>query len=618
LPNKYDYTGWSKNDLIKRIHELEKRKKYGLVWDEEREPEDVVIQCKKELPVLQDIREKEIINNNNDDSPHIFIEGDNFHSLSVLNYTHENSIDIIYIDPPYNKGVSGEWKYNDKWVDNNDFYRHSKWLSFMKKRLSLSRNLLNNNGLIFISIDDTEYSQLKLLCDELFGIKRYIATLVWEKKKKGSHLDDFIINVKEYVLVYCKNEQYFKGLFGQIAKEKETYPCINPGNATSVRKIPKGIKSNYKEKNFILPKGNIISAGNMKLILHSDLIIENGKLAKDVEVEGEWRYTQNAINEFASKGSLYITTRLYFRHEVMKPRYKKLKDLLLRVERETLIELKDKLINKLECHDTDVEEINGLKAEISRIEDGTYSSFNVDDLYADGWGSNEDGDNELRDFFGKKVFDYPKPVKLIQKLIASTNFKNGIVLDFFAGTGTTAQAVLKLNEEGKNFQFILCTNNEDNNNNGSKIAEDICYPRIKKVLNGYTNRKGNSIDGEKENLKYYKTSFVPAEKTDENKEKLTKQSVEMLCLRENTFEYVLDDGPIIIFKNKEKYTAILFDQMEIPKLKETIKVYNKPIHIYIFSLSDDDFSEEFSDIKEKTTVKSIPEAILRIYRRIFK
>jgi len=617
LPKKYDYSGWSKEDLIKRIHELEKRKKYGLVWDEEREPEKVVLQCKKELPVLKEVKEKEI-NNDPDKPTHILIEGDNYHALSVLNYTHENSIDVIYIDPPYNVGKSGEWKYNDKWVDKNDYYRHSKWLSFMSKRLKIAKNLLSKKGLIFISIDDIEYAHLKILCDEIFGYKRFVATLIWEKKKKGSHLNDFITNVKEYVLVYCKDEQYFDGLIGQVTRKRETYPCVNPGNAVSIRVFPKGIKSNYREKNFILPKGHVISAGNMKLTLLSDLIIENGKLAEDVEVKGEWRYTQENINEFAAKGSLYITTKLYFRHEVVKPRYKKLKDLLLRVEKDSLIELQNELINKLSNGESDDVEINKIKEEIKNIENGNYASFNIDNLYADGWGSNEDGDNELRDFFGEKVFDYPKPFKLIQKLIAATNIDSGIILDFFAGTGTTAHSVLNLNSLGKNLKFILCTNNEDDNKTGLKVAENICYPRIEKLLNGYKNRNGEEIDGKMENLKYYQTDFVPAKATDENKEKLTKQSVEMLCLRENTFDPVFEKETIKIFQNKKKYTAILFDQLIIPKLKEIIKDYDKPVHVYIFSLGDDDFADEFSDMTEKVTVKSIPAAILRVYRRIFK
>ena len=178
------------------------------------------------------------------------------------------------------------------------------------------------------------------------------------------------------------------------------------------------------------------------------------------------------------------------------------------------------------------------------------------------------------------------------------------VLDFFAGSGTTGQAVLELNkiENGKR-KFILCTNNENN------ICNNVTFPRIKVFF---------EKEFLNENIQYYHTDFVPAETTDINKEKLTQQSVEMLCLRESTFDFVLEDGPIKIFRDKEKYTAILFEQSAIPKLKEIIKNYDKPVHIYIFSLGDDTFADEFADMKEKVTVKSIPAAILRVYQRIFK
>ena len=123
MPKKYDYSNWTNEELINRIHELEKRKKYGLVWDEEREPEEVVLRCKKELPVLKEVKEKEIKTDPSKPT-HILIEGDNYHALSVLSYTHEKRVDVIYIDPPYNTG-SGDFKYNDKWINVEDSYRHS-------------------------------------------------------------------------------------------------------------------------------------------------------------------------------------------------------------------------------------------------------------------------------------------------------------------------------------------------------------------------------------------------------------------------------------------------------------------------------------------------------------
>jgi adenine-specific DNA-methyltransferase len=158
-------------DEIERLkRELKKRKKYGLVW--EKKPEDVVEICKKSLPVLKEVKNKAIINDENKPI-NLLIEGDNYHALSVLNYTHEKKVDIIYIDPRYNTG-SKDFIFNDSYVDKEDSYRHSKWLSFMEKRLKLARSLLKATGIIFVSIDDNELSQLKSIMDDIFGENNFI------------------------------------------------------------------------------------------------------------------------------------------------------------------------------------------------------------------------------------------------------------------------------------------------------------------------------------------------------------------------------------------------------------------------------------------------------------
>jgi len=191
--------------------------------------------------------------------------------------------------------------------------------------------------------------------------------------------------------------------------------------------------------------------------------------------------------------------------------------------------------------------------------------------------------------------------------------KDSLILDFMAGTGTTGQAVLELNKkDGGNRQFILCTNNENN------ICTDVCYPRIKKVIEGYKNLKGEKVEGLGGNLKYFKTDFVDAEPTDENKIKLTKQATEMLCVREGTFEKVVDNEKFKIFKNSNYYTGIIWDQTAIPAFKKAIKDIKGKFSVYVFSLGDETFDDEFKDIKQKVQLSPIPEAVLRVYRRIFK
>jgi adenine-specific DNA-methyltransferase len=424
------------------------------------------------------------------------IHGDNLEALKALLPEYEGKINCIYIDPPYNTGEE-KWKYNDnvnhpkikKWLNDivgkegEDLSRHDKWLCMKYPRLNLLRKLLSNDGVIFISIDDHEIENLIYICDEIFGSQNQVAILTWEKKKKGSHLNNWITTVKEYVVVYCKDTNQFKGLIGQVVNHKETYPCINPGNSVSTRIIPKGIKSTYKEKNHFLAKGSIISSGNMNLELESDLTLENGFLKEDVYIKSEWRYGQDKIYEFAKSNELYFTRDLYLRREVTDPRFKKLKDWLPRVDNEYLLELKSELIKLYETDSTNAEEITKLKSEIESIESSTHVEFDTENLNSNGWGSNEDGDEENRKIFGNKVFDFPKPSKLIAKLICSYRNKNATVLDSFSGSGTTAHAVLKLNKLDNGSRKFILVEMED-------YAEDITSERVKKVILGYEGIEG--------------------------------------------------------------------------------------------------------------------------------
>jgi adenine-specific DNA-methyltransferase len=200
---KRNYDGWTKEDFIREIEKLRKRKKYGVVWDEEKTKEKFEREAEGNLPVVKEVKSKEIKTDKNKPI-NILIEGDNYHSLSVLNYTHKGAIDVIYIDPPYNTG-NKEFIYNDKIIDLEDSYRHSKWLSFMAKRLLLAKNLLKTKGFIFISIDDNEVAQLKLLCNEIFLEKNFVAQFIWNKKNVVQNDARFVSTNHEYVLCYGKN-----------------------------------------------------------------------------------------------------------------------------------------------------------------------------------------------------------------------------------------------------------------------------------------------------------------------------------------------------------------------------------------------------------------------------
>lgn len=534
-------------DRLKK--ELKKRKKYGLVWEEK--PEEVVEMCKEKLPVLKEVKNNEIITDK-EKPVNLLIEGDNYHALSVLNYTHAKKVDVIYIDPPYNTG-NKDFIFNDRYVDPEDGYRHSKWLSFMEKRLRLAKNLLKDTGVIFISIDDNEVAQLKLLMDDpdLFGENNFVSTLIWEKVRIRKNSALYFTSNHDFILcVARKKKQNEKdtGWTRELIDRVENGNYKNPDNDPNGPWIATSVTANhYYNADYKITKPN-------------GVILSKPKNAS-------WRYSWETLQQFIKenriiwgKGNSYPKVKRY------------LKD------------VKEGLVPK-----------------------------SIFDFFT--FGGNPDGANELKELFGgDKVFENPKPTKLIKALIKiGTKKKDSVVLDFFAGTGTTGQAVLELNkEDGGNRQFILCTNNENN------ICTDVCYPRIKKVIKGYKNLKGENIEGLEGNLKYFKTDFVDAEPTDKNKIKLTKQATEMLCIKEGTFEEVLDNERFKIFKNSDHHTGIIFDQLAISEFKNEIKNIDGKFSVYVFSLSDETFDEEFADIKQKVKLSPIPEAILRVYRRIFR
>ena len=188
---------------------LNHQKKYGLVWEEK--PEEVEERLRTQLPVLEEVKERALLSNDPTAPNHILIEGDNLEALVALTYTHEGKVDVIYIDPPYNTG-NKDFSYNDSYVDAEDGYRHSKWLSFMSKRLKIAKQLLSDRGVIFISIDDNEQAQLKLLCDEVFGVSKFITNLIWQKKTGAADANGIAV-ITEYIMVYCMDSLHAKSIF---------------------------------------------------------------------------------------------------------------------------------------------------------------------------------------------------------------------------------------------------------------------------------------------------------------------------------------------------------------------------------------------------------------------
>ena len=552
--NKNNYKNWKKEELIKEVELLKKRKKYGLVWEDKKE--DVVEKCKKELPIVKEVKSKEIITDKNK-PVNLLIEGDNYHALSVLNYTHEKKIDVIYIDPPFNTGAKN-WKYNNNYIDINDAFRHSKWLSLMEKRLKLAKSLLKRDGVLICAIDENELWHLGTLLEEIFfSYEIHLITIV--HNPRGIQGKNFSYTHEYSYFVFRKG---LKVIGDRKIKQKDIYwSNLRNWGGESLR-----INARNCFYPIIIKNNKVIGFGD---VLKNDFHPQkqtgkkNGKYYVwpiDIKgVERKWRYARQSIDSVKQ---------------------------LLRVKKSK----------------------TGYEIEIGK-DFGKARTVWQDSRYD----ANEYGTKLVHALVPDSHFDFPKSVYNVYDCLAPiiSERKNALVLDYFAGSGTTGHAVMILNKEDKGSRkFILCTNNE----NG--IAEEICYPRIKSVIKG--NRKYEDITKIKANLKYFKTDFVDAEPTDKNKKKLTEQATEMLCIKEETFEEVLDKKTFKIFKNTDHYTGIIFDQLSIPEFKKEIKDIKAKFSIYIFSLGDDTFDEEFTDIKQKVKLSPIPEAILRVYRRIFR
>jgi len=419
-----------------------------------------------------------------DATENLYIEGDNLDVLKLLQESYLGKVKMIYIDPPYNTG--NDFIYRDDFTRSRDEYDaeagvydqegdrlfrntdangrfHSDWCSMIYPRLVLARSLLADDGVIFISIDDNEVAQLRKICDEVFGETSFITQLVWEKKKKGAFLSKHFINMKEYLLVYVKNSSMFSGLVGEVNSSPETYPCIKTTNARGVRVIKRGTPSKYAEENYHLEKNTRISSGNMELIYLDDLDIENGRVKADVRVESNWIYSQDKLDEYTSCGLLYITQDLYIRRVVLEDRTKMLKDLLHRV---------------------------GIDGE-------SLPFFKYDaNLNNGGWGTNEDANDELMRLLGQQyVFDYSKPTRLIGKLIQSVCKNYCIIMDFFSGSGTTADAVMQLNAaDGGKRKYVMVQLPEVTDENSEAFKAG--YTNICEIGKERIRRAGDKIRAE--------------------------------------------------------------------------------------------------------------------------
>jgi adenine-specific DNA-methyltransferase len=452
------------DDTLRAIGEIENElnsKKYGLVWEQHEEAVD--IKMKDYIPVFTEDHDREITAAPGEDY-NFLLEGDNLHSLKLLEKTHKGRIDVIYIDPPYNTG-NKDFMYDDAYLDTEDGFRHSKWLSFMYNRLSIARNLLSDTGTIFISIDDNEQASLKMLCDEIFGDKNFFATLPRVTKKSGKDHTGAVAKNNDYVLMYAKNHDMaqFKGVFAS----NEDYP----------------LKDEYY---------NLRGGYKLNQTLDYDSLWYNPAMDFPIEVEGKMYFPGGDEKKYKSRhNGNHKAKDWVWRWSLEKFKFGLDNGFVVIKQGRG----RPRIYTKTYAN-ASISKARPYTIEYQTRETKLSSIALIDNKF-----SNDNAKKEITKV-GFDEFGFPKPSSLIAQLIQICQNQK-LVLDFFAGSGTTAQAVLELNQEdGGNRHFILCTNNE----NG--ICENVTYPRVKTVITGIRTDGSKYSDGIPANLKYYKTDFV--------------------------------------------------------------------------------------------------------------
>ena len=447
--------------LLRFAAEVEREvrdKKFGLVFEEHRERVDV--ELAENLPVLTEVKNRYLAAKNakstKEDSPlNFLIEGDNLAALKLLEKTHRGKIDLIYIDPPYNTG-NKDFIYNDSYVDKTDTFRHSKWLSFMKKRLEIARGLMSDKGVIFISIDDNEQSALKLLCDETFGESNFCGIVIWQSATDNNPRQ--ISTEHEYVVCYCKHiskqgKWLYKSEKAALIKAKYEEIKASCDDVGEIQKqLRRWIKGNKEALKGVVHYNNVDGRGVYSSSSNSSNTKPGGYTFDIIHpVTGKpcvkpafgWRWTETTFWNYANNGDVE-----WGKDENSQPHIKK------RI-------------------DTVEEQFKSIY-----YEDGRAATAMLEGIFGE-----------------KKVFDNPKPVPLIMRIARFASSSDSTVLDFFAGSGTAGHAVMKLNaEDGGKRKFILVTNNE----NG--ICEKVTYERLKRVI---------ERDKYAASLKYFKVDYIP-------------------------------------------------------------------------------------------------------------
>jgi adenine-specific DNA-methyltransferase len=475
---------------IRTITEIENaltEKKYGLVWEEHSEQVDEMLA--HNIPVFIEDETRKIVAD--EEEPYNFLlEGDNLHSLKLLEKTHKGKIDVIYIDPPYNTGAK-DWKYNNNFVDATDAFRHSKWLSFMNERIQTAKLLLKDEGILVVAIDHYELAQLIMLLDSVFGEDNRIGIVTVVHKPEGRNQEKFFGTSNEFALFYAKQKALASFSNELIFSDIDEYKEIDE----------EGI---YKLKNFIRMTDGKYATREAKPNFYYPIYVNIEK--KDVSLSPKDGYRE-----------IYPVTR-----SGVERTWKTLPNTFLNYYRKGNIEL-------IEDSESGIQIFEKLRpAEVVRTHwiKKEYHSYHY-------------GTKILNDLLGEKKFEFPKSLHLVKDMIKLTSTRNSIILDYFAGSGTTGHAVAQLNaEDGGNRRYILCTNNENN------ICEEVTYQRLKNIQTDLPH-----------NIKYFKTDFIKKFNQDESISSRMMEHIKELIELENHIE--IDGKKVIMLEREEQLTKVL-------------------------------------------------------------
>jgi adenine-specific DNA-methyltransferase len=442
----------------------------------------------------------------------LLIKSENWQALNTILNKYKGTIKTIYIDPPYNTG-SDEFLYRDR-------YQHSSWLSMMENRLSLAKELMSDDGVIFVSIDDNELERLKIIMMLVYGEDKFLENFIWNNTSTPPSLSNISRKNVEYILTFAKQtvEKRFKG---RLAEGNDA-PLLNTGNPIRVLHFPPFTVS------FNIPDGIYKKGKKKRVVLLDDVIVENGSNKNDFRLEFESKWTQETLDEEIKKGTIFLV-----KSEDFAIRY-------LRKDKEQEWITPDKYIDTIFLEK---------KA---------------------GVGTNEDAKRELKDL-NINFPSYPKPTSLIHYLVRTNTEHRDIILDFFAGSGTTAHAVMKLNkEDGGKRKFILVEM--------ADYFDTIIIPRIKKVAYSFNWKDGKPQDKDGIGV-FFKYQYLEQyEDTLDNIELKEDQRAQELFKEEYLIKYFLD------FETKDSPYLLNIEELKNPfayKLKVNLSEVGEPQEVIV-------------------------------------